>query len=163
MDRSTRSYSGWWPTWWSRTSTPCSTPDDPGRHLDIIPARGREAPSWADEILTDDVYLGASRRPCLPDQSGRLVGADSLLLPPVSLPEEAVRAWEGYEGRPMNWLHSSANTRERRPRAERLAGPDQVADYRAWLEALTQDHTPAASVAALKVAEACLSANLLCR
>ena len=46
--------------------------DDPGRLLDIIPARGREARNWADRVLTDGVYELAAQADSLPDLDGRL-------------------------------------------------------------------------------------------
>jgi hypothetical protein len=45
---------------------------DPGRYLDLIPARGREAPNDADGYLTEAVYRLARNRPSVPDQHGQL-------------------------------------------------------------------------------------------
>ena len=45
---------------------------DTGKYLDLMPARGREAPNWADEQLTEKVYELAREVPSLPDQDGEL-------------------------------------------------------------------------------------------
>ncbi len=138
------------------------TPEDPGRLFDILPARGRESPSWADGVIGDQVYALASHMPCLPDQSGLLRPRSEVKFPPSEAPEAALSTWEAFEGRPRDWLHHSVlTTRERRSKAERLHGDrNAAADYSSWLEALAADGQPASSIAALKVAEACLSANL---
>src|SRR2546423_985602 len=57
--------------------------DDPGRLLDIIPARGREARNWADRVLTDGVYELAAVADSLPDLDGRLRRPSDLSLHPI--------------------------------------------------------------------------------
>jgi superfamily II DNA or RNA helicase len=127
-----------------------ATVDDPGRVFDILPARGREAPSWADTRITSSIYEKASERPSIPDQDGELVLPDTLRLPPDDLPPEALAHWASYEGRPRNWTHTSIETRERRPRVERLVDQSQVATHAQWLAALVEDQTPDSSIAAVK-------------
>ena len=138
------------------------TPDDPGRLFDILPARGRESPSWADEEITELVYALSLPRPCLPDQTGVLRPRAEVKFPPAEAPEAALTAWESCRGHPTDWLHHSVlSTRERRSKAERLFGERNVAtSYAAWLEALVAKPTPGASIGALKVAEVCLNGNL---
>ena len=55
---------------------------DPGRLLDLIPARGDEAPNWADSELTERYYQLASQAPSLPDMTGRLRSPEELTLHP---------------------------------------------------------------------------------
>jgi superfamily II DNA or RNA helicase len=132
--------------------------DDPGRLFDIFPARGgTEAQSWADGILTDAIYDLAAGRPSIPDQTGRLAMPDAVKRPPLDVPPAALVEWCAYARRPMEWLHSSVATRERRSRVERLADKNRAFDYTAWLEALAADGSPAASIAALRTAAACIS------
>ncbi len=134
-----------------------ATPDDPGKLFDILPARGREAPSWADERLSIRIYERALNSPSVPDQSGQLVLPAAIYMPPPDLPEEALRAWASYANRPSDWTHMSVETRERRPRVERLVDGPQVATHSEWLEALVADRSPTASIAALGALAASLA------
>ena len=59
--------------------------NDPGRYLDLLPARGREAPNWADELITERVYYYASGLASLPDQNGVLQLPGHLNLHPGTL------------------------------------------------------------------------------
>src|SRR5207249_3042100 len=70
------------------------------------------------------------------------------------VPRQAVDAWAAFPERPDHWCHPSVDTRERRPRAERLLAltgraPDSLVS---WLEALVDSHTPDSSIAAIRVA-----------
>lgn len=133
---------------------------DPSKHLDRMPARGREARGWADRRITERVYELAAARESLPDQRGLLAVPRNLRLHPERIPADALAQWCSYDFRPHGWVHSTADSRERRPRAERLLeaayeGSDTapVATYTEWLEALAAAGTPEASGAALAVAE----------
>ena len=128
--------------------------EDPGWFLDVLPARGREAPSWADELITEEVYRLAKRYPTLPDQTGRLRLPSEILLNPENLSRDTVDTWAAYPGRPEQWCHPSVNTRERYPRALRLreAAGCGAEDIVFWLEALVADGTYVASIAALNTA-----------
>jgi len=132
-------------------------PDDPGRIFDILPARGREAQSWADTRITTRIYELARRRPSIPDQYGALAMPADLRIAPDDLPDEALELWAAYHGRPSAWCHHSVLTRERRSRVVRLLEDGQVASRRQWLEALASDHTPEASISALRTLDAILS------
>lgn len=134
--------------------------EDPGRLFDILPARGRGAESggWADDIINDETYALAAMKPCLPDQTGRLRMRNEVRIAPVEVSKEGLASWASHAGRPEDWLHHSAlSTIERRSKAERLLldNKNAVADYAAWLEALTSSRTPEASIAALTVAQLC--------
>ena len=128
--------------------------DDPARFLDVLPARGREAPSWADQLITEEVYLQGRQYRTLPDQNGELRMPAEVFLNPEGLSRTAVEVWSSYPGRPVEWCHPSVNTRERYPRALRLVeASDSTAEgLKAWLEALVVDGSPEASIAALKTA-----------
>jgi len=138
-----------------------SSVDDPGKHLDRMPARGREARGWADRQITEQVYRLAAKRESLPDQRGELEFPNRLRLHPERLSKEALDLWTSFDFRPHRWVHSSAETRERRPRVERLLeaakGQDtqnpSIATHRQWLEALAAPGSVEASAAALCVAE----------
>jgi superfamily II DNA or RNA helicase len=136
---------------------------DPGRLLEIIPARGREARNWADRVLTDRVYELAAIADSLPDLSGRLRRPSDLSLHPVlrSTGEEVdAEAAQGLIQRwadaapTQDWCHWTVEQRERRPRVERLIrdGGGQLATWRDWLEALVEKPSLGASKAALLIA-----------
>jgi superfamily II DNA or RNA helicase len=138
-----------------------SNPEDPGSVLDILPGRKEESKNWADERLNELVYLRAAKNPSLPDQSGKLVVPSTLRLHPGDLPREALEMWAAYSGRPQGWCHPSVGTRERRPRAERLlaAAGREASSLSGWLEALVQDQTSVASVAAVCAAGVIVKAD----
>jgi superfamily II DNA or RNA helicase len=126
-------------------------PKDPGWVLDIMPARRDEFRNWADQELNDRFYELAASRPVLPNQDGDLAVPSTLNIHPAGVSEQALKIWCSYEGRPKNWCHQSADTRTRRIRAERLlsSAGREVSSLEAWLEALVEDRTAAASSAAL--------------
>jgi len=128
--------------------------DDPAFFLDLMPARGREAPQWADKQLTELVYERAASVPSLPDQEGQLRRPSELILHPEGVPRGILDDWARTPGRPANWCHPSVETRERRPRAETLIelGGGSVARTRDWLKALVDSVTPEASAGAVIVA-----------
>lgn len=130
--------------------------DDPASFLDVLPARGRETRSWADEYLTEKVYELAKDEPSLPDQLGRLRCPAELRVHPEGTPEKALAEWAAHENRPVDWCHHSVETRERRPRVVRLMG-DRSASYSEWLESLAgSDGSIEASLAAVRTAAALL-------
>lgn len=136
-------------------------PKDPGWILDIMPARRDEFRNWADQELNDRFYELAADKPALPNQDGNLAVPATLNIHPAGLPEEALTIWCSYDGRPKNWCHPSADTRTRRIRAERLlsAAGREVATLEAWLEALVEDRTAAASSAAICAAAKIIEAD----
>lgn len=127
---------------------------DPGRYLDLIPARGREAPNAADEYLTDAVYSIAKDRPSIPDQGGRLQPPELMHLHPDGATREALQMWASSPTRPLDWCHPSVETRERRPRVERLlaAVGRSASSWSVWLGQLVHANDPEGSIAALRVA-----------
>lgn len=129
--------------------------DDPGRFLELLPARGREAPNWADAALTQHVYDTAASAASLPDQDGVLRRPVELNLQPPTASRQAAEVWAGHIGRPRDWCHPSVEMRERRPRAERIleaGGGFQCRSLVPWLEALVSDKTAAGSLIALRTA-----------
>jgi hypothetical protein len=138
-----------------------SKPDDPSAHLDLMPARGREAPNWADALITETVYELAAELPSLPDQTGTLQRPEELSCHPAGLERDALDEWAHYPQRPADWCHPTIETRDRRPRAERLleqAG-GLIEDLSTWLEALAEDNAHDGSIAALRTARRVLEAD----
>ena len=112
-------------------------PDDPGRHLDLMPARASDARNWADVRLMSGVYDQLVRHVSLPDQEGELRLPAELHLHPQGIPPASLERWSQSRHRPVDWVHPATNTRERRPRVERLMGEERAAaTMTRWLEAI---------------------------
>ncbi|MGW4426273.1 DEAD/DEAH box helicase family protein [Streptosporangium sp. NPDC004631] len=130
-----------------------SSPDDPGAYLDFLPARGREAPQWADRRLTAAVWSTTATRPSLPDQTGSFRTPKEIRLHPEGLREEWLQLWAEYRGAPKNWCHRSVEQRDRRARVGYIltAANVPVASIREWLEALVEDGSAEASIRAIRI------------
>lgn len=127
---------------------------DPGRVIDLLPARTQDAKNWADMHLSTSVYKYASKTASVPNQSAHLQFPSRLNVPPAGLPREALLLWAADPTRPVNWSHISLETRERRPRVERilaLAGRNPTT-LQHWLEALVEEQSVEASLTATKIA-----------
>ncbi|MGW3545675.1 DEAD/DEAH box helicase [Nocardia niigatensis] len=133
------------------------TENDPGSILDLLPARGREARSWADEEINDPIMSAVAHVPCLPDMNGKLLRPSGINLPPQILSDfdSWKPRWASVPGRPNNWLHPSAeSTLARRAKVERLAGFARTKrrGIGEWLRALTQSAGVPGSREAIKLA-----------
>ena len=118
---------------------------DPGRVLDLIPARGREARCWGDQLLGEMIYEGATGYNILPDQLGALRRPTDLILAPENIPGNAAKLWFRHPCSPVDWAHHSVDsTNTRRSRAERLfkAASRETATLREWLEILIPPDAP---------------------
>ncbi|RVW08220.1 DEAD/DEAH box helicase [Prescottella agglutinans] len=96
---------------------------DPGSILDILPSRGREQRSWADDAVNEPIMRAVAQVPCLPDMDGRLARPNKVKLQPGFLSEFSSwkPRWAAVDGRPSDWVHGSVDrTAERRAKAERL-------------------------------------------
>ncbi|GAA4912174.1 hypothetical protein GCM10023405_38390 [Streptomonospora salina] len=128
-------------------------PDDPARFLDYLPGRGREAPQFADGGLTEAIWRIAAERPSLPNQKGAFRSPDELSMHPAGLDDTCLKMWQGYEGRPVDWVHHSTERRERRARVgyifDRAGKTDTSVEH--WLNALVADRTPTASATAVRI------------
>jgi superfamily II DNA or RNA helicase len=130
---------------------------DPAGVLDPLPARGREARSWADDVINEPIYEAVARSSVLPDCTGHLSPPSGLKLHPAGLSHELKTAW--LETVPAqektHWVHHSVDqTDARRSKAERLLGKGggRVATLALWLEALVRSATPEQSALALLLA-----------
>ncbi|MFH5212276.1 hypothetical protein ACHIPZ_29330 [Antrihabitans sp. NCIMB 15449] len=97
--------------------------DDPGSILELLPGRGKEARSWADDIINEPIMRGVAAVPCLPDLDGVLRRPEKIKVQPAFLSEfnTWISRWAAVEGRPSNWLHESVDRSvERRSKADRL-------------------------------------------
>ena len=130
--------------------------DDPGLLLELMPARGREARGWADEVVTAEINELAAYSPSIPDQTGELELPTRIELHPEGVPPVVLRMWHDLPSRPTDWAHPSVETTIRRARVEMYMEPKRAATVDEWLGALIGADPVEGSVAAVKVAAALL-------
>jgi superfamily II DNA or RNA helicase len=130
--------------------------DDPGALLDLLPARAQDDKNWADGALSHGLYRELALTPSVPDGEGALVHPSAVLLRPDEGLSDGGRQWvvanPGAEGaQKRRWVHSSVETRERRPRAERLGCPKgHIGD---WLVDVAASATPGSCKRALALVD----------
>ncbi len=129
---------------------PLQTPEDPARHLDFLPGRGREASTWADRYLTDNLWEQSRDYDVLPDQHGQLRLPEHIRIPPDGIPGEALQTWSEATHRPSEWLHHTAcSTRDRRARVDYIRKAAEVREesLESWLSAIVAPEVAASGVA----------------
>ena len=101
-----------------------ATPTDPARHLDALPRRHEAGDSAQSALLRTCLYSRLSKRAVVPDQDGVLRAISEISYPPRKLTDLSDQApcerWAAYSGRPCDWLHHSAFTRNRLATVDRL-------------------------------------------
>ncbi len=116
--------------------------EDPASFLDLLPARGKEGRSWADEVINEPVFDALRRAACLPDVTGRLRVPSELEFAPEGIEAAWVDEWSRASRAPRDgWVHPQAlSSPERRLKVRRLVDPSgkRVSTARDWLEALVQ-------------------------
>jgi superfamily II DNA or RNA helicase len=128
-------------------------PDDPGVLLELMPARGREAAGWADAELTEFVNELATRSQTIPDQEATLRSPRRINLHPAQIPRDVLDTWAEQPNRPADWVHPSAETRDRRARVELYMDDKPASGLDDWLQALLAESDPlTGSIAAVTVA-----------
>lgn len=144
-------------------SLPALAPvEDPAAYLPLLPGRVKEAISWADEFLTEEIWTRAAVNASLPDQNGVLrVPTELRVHPRPKDPKKEsksllrwLRLWHECPGRPVNWLHPSVEVDALRSgKVEHILGAakHQRADVRNWLEALVESGTAQASATAIRI------------
>lgn len=138
-----------------------ATVDDPAAHLDLFPARGREAKSAADAYLSAAVPILARSRPLIPDASGALKvstyfrGVPDLGKSPITF--EAAHMWQAHAPRQTMPHARCFSTPARRTRLRSLLGGEdderspQESGAAGWLAELADEGDPAGSLAALRI------------
>ena len=145
-----------------------ATQADSAGHLDALPRRREAGDPEHSVLLRDRLYSCLREREIVPDQDGTLRAIEEIRYPPKALTDDPSRElfdqWAAYPGRPSNWLHNSALTRNRLARIDWLfpsprfgAVPSAPrATIAEWLEALAKtegaDDPVRASMAAVQVA-----------
>ena len=133
-----------------------ATQTDPARHLDALPRESQAGDSAQVDLLRKRLFIDLHGREIVPDQCGTLRIATDIKYPPRKLTVDRqedmapFERWKAYPGRPTDWLHHKALTRNRLARIDRLFDPAgepprwpasgaaraEIAD---WLEALVDD------------------------
>ena len=140
-----------------------STSEDPARHLDALPRRYEFNDNKHSVHLRNRLSSILRNRNIAPDQKGVLRKITEISYPPDSLTDNALRRWEEYDNRPLNWIHLRALTRNRLARLESMSSSywnsnsiprTTIAE---WLEALFETATSEqeeiqASITAIKIA-----------
>ncbi|MFD7959616.1 DEAD/DEAH box helicase [Streptomyces zaomyceticus] len=141
-------------------SLPRLAPDeDPAAYLPLLPGRAKEAISWADALLTREIWERTAVRPSLPDQDGVLRVPTELRVHPRLDKDQKrltgwLRVWHECPGRPTDWLHPSAEAdllRSGKVEHVLAAAEHKRTDVRTWLEALVACGTPEASAVAIRI------------
>ena len=144
-----------------------ATNEDPARHLDALPRRHERGDPHQAELLRKCLFAYLHDRAIVPDQDGNLRTRQDISYPPDKLTRDiqgavaAFERWTAYPGRPSNWLHHKALTRNRLAIVDRLFHPEgepSRATIAEWLKALVEgkeaDEAIQASMAAVRTAAA---------
>ncbi len=150
-----------------------ATQTDPALHLDALPRESQAGDSVQADLLRKHLFINLHDHEVIPDQHGNLRIATKIKYPPKELTVDRQEdmapftRWKAYPGRPTNWLHHCALTRNRLARIDRLFDPEgkpprwpasgakrtKIAE---WLEALVEGQQPCdimeASMAAVQTA-----------
>ena len=152
-----------------------ATPDDPACHLDALPRRHEAVDPDQADLLRNHLFAHLNGRKIVPDQEGALRVCKDIWYPPEDLTKDKIdtklfEQWATYPGRPINWLHHKALTRNRLAAIDRLFQSQSGCSPGAprstiakWLEALCKNKNEAdlveASKAAVQVA-ACIQPEI---
>lgn len=133
-----------------------------GRYIDVLPARGKEARSWADKVLNEPVFKELRESRCLPDLDGQLRAPSALQRIPDDVMDYA-KMWLAVTGNRGNWVHPDCtSTTERRSKVDRLMQEGErvkpAGRVLHWLQSVVADPGPDESAAAIE-----LAANLILR
>ena len=152
-----------------------ATNDDPAQHLDALPRRHQGGDSEQADLLRKHLFSNLHEHEIVPDQDGNLRACKDLSYPPKDLTPGGqidiapFERWAEYSGRPSNWLHHTALTRNRLATIDRLYHPEGEppewlssgaprAEVAKWLQALVEgkeaDEAIRASMAAIQTAAA---------
>ena len=132
-----------------------ATNDDPVRHLDALPRRRQGGDSEQADLLRKHLFRGLHEREIVPDQDGNLNARKDISYPPKELTRSdqidaaPFERWAAYPGRPRDWLHHRALTRNRLATIDRLYHPEGEppgwsssgaprAPVHEWLQALVE-------------------------
>ncbi|MEX5260978.1 DEAD/DEAH box helicase [Kocuria sp. CPCC 205263] len=120
-------------------------PKDPGSVLDLLPARGKEAQSWADETLNQAIMEAVASSQSIPDMAGKAQLLDRLRVPDMAAhgdDQPLVEEWYSLAAAQgiTNWIHLTCiNHKDRNATLTRLLGIRNLGrkNVQVWLETLS--------------------------
>lgn len=136
---------------------------DPGRYIDILPARGRELRSWADGIINEPIFKQLRSVRGLPNAKREMRSPNTLRVLPSIVPNYVGQEWIEKAIATENWVHPDCtSTPERRSKTLRLMGGktrDDLSGLQEWFESFTigdgvPTDLPERSIAALHAVNA---------
>ncbi|MFG2758351.1 DEAD/DEAH box helicase [Streptomyces wuyuanensis] len=146
--------------------------EDPGAYLPLLPGRtkGVEVISWADRLLTEQIWAATAARPSLPDQDGVLCTPRELRIHPdlgrdTTSQLRWLRSWHSYADRPRDWVHPSVEATDLRSgKVQHIlaAAGRQRASVVEWLEALVSDGTAKSSETAIRIVADMIESKASC-
>jgi superfamily II DNA or RNA helicase len=127
------------------------------RYIDVLPARGKEARSWADKYLNEPVYQALRESRCLPDLDGQLRATSALQRIPDDVTAELAVRWLGVAGNRGGWVHPDCTSSiERRSKVDRLLQdgdrPKSPGRVLHWLQSAVVSPKPEGSAVAIELA-----------
>jgi len=127
-----------------------------GRYIDVLPARGKEARSWADKVVNEPVFQALRASRCLPDLDGQLRAPSSLQRIPDDVADFAGQ-WSAVTGNRGAWVHPDCTTStERRSKVDRLLQDDERSKPPGrvihWLQSVVAEPDAIQSAAAIELA-----------
>ena len=127
-----------------------------GRYIDVLPARGKEARSWADKVLNEPVFKELRDSRCLPDLDGQLHAPSAMQRIPDDVMEYA-KIWLDVTGNRSAWVHPECtSTTERRSKVDRLMQeadrPKPAGRVLHWLQSVVAEPGADQSAAAIELA-----------
>lgn len=120
---------------------------DPGRYIDILPARGRELRSWADGVINEPIFKQLRSVRSIPNAKREMRSPNTLRMIPSVVPNYVGQEWMENALNTEPWVHPDCtSTPERRSKTLRLLGGKARAPLYGlddWFESFTNsDETP---------------------
>jgi len=128
-------------------------PERPASVIDVLPARGKEARGYADDVINSPIMKAVANVPCIPNLRGELRHPKRIHLHPENLHPDELKLWENACRDPENWVHHSLNSAEHRAKVLRLLGENNrpARTCKEWLEHLAKDGSVEGSAAAVRL------------
>lgn len=126
----------------------------PAGVIDVLPARGKEARNYADDVINGPIMDAVARTKCIPTLGGTLSHPKQLRIHPPELEADELALWAEGCSDPDRWVSHMINSAERRAKVMRLSGLAggsgvQIAELVKWIEHLVA--TPSVANSALAV------------
>jgi len=128
-------------------------PQRPAAVIDVLPARGKEIRSHADDIINQPVIDAVARTACIPSLGGTLRHPTKVRLHPEKLEADELELWRSACRDPEWWVDHSILSAERRSKVTRLLGLHDRSGVTAkeWLEHLVHEGTVEGSATAVRL------------